>query len=301
MSYKDFSDLNDALAASSLSPLVETTRRLFNSVETMTSMAKDLPSSWGRSYSGVMVLKYDRDGNPTDVTESGFPHAVDVPNSLISDVQRRFRTEKANYDQICAEVNEGITVDTNIPASTIADQWLKSATNDQILASLQIAPNLYFIIGYVSNALKYKFTTSPEVVDPLILGSIVKIPNGQQNSFTIHLEFRRGSTLIQLTGWIGIDNVNNDTVYITTGSQLTRVNGDNSWLGSHTLPSQIATNLDTWNNFSTSGLTAANSVLNTVSKTIPSCIRSGVTVNYSDIITLNSTAITDLNSAIEAL
>lgn len=99
MSYKSFSNLNTAVSQFSIDPAFTFIQRIRDDLEVMANLAKTLPIDWARSYAGVMVLKYATDGTPSDVTDTVTVNGADAPNSLISDLKRRFYTAYNQYQK----------------------------------------------------------------------------------------------------------------------------------------------------------------------------------------------------------
>lgn len=304
MAYKDFSQLNSALAAAGLSPLVDDIRRFFNSMDSITSMAKDLVSSWGRSYSGVMVLKYDQSGQPTDVTESqDFAHAIDVPNSLISDVKRRMSTEASIYNQLKQLIDSYVKIDLNVPElGTIQTDMCSDITDTvKCIASMQFGPDLWFSIGLNGSNWAFKISSDAEAITDGVLSWVETHALGQSTVFTLSSTFRSTNTFRMVFGSLKLDNTVNDTIIFDGNHQLVRLNANN-FVARLNIPTSI--NIDTsfgqWRNLSPETI-SGSAILNTASSEPISRAIGNYELNFSDVTQINYQAIDDVVTAISNL
>lgn len=158
MSYKDFSQLNAAVSQYRLDPDANIIRRIVSEIEEMGNIARSLPVDWARAYAGVMVLKYASDGTPTDVTESVTVNGVNAPDSLISDLKRRFYDIYNSYLKDVDEFNRNklITVDNYIGNALPLADFPGSYTFATVGCG-----NYTFNIGLDASSLYIKFDATP--------------------------------------------------------------------------------------------------------------------------------------------
>lgn len=305
MAYKDFSQLNSAIAAAGLSPLVDDIRRFFNSMDAISSMAKDLVSSWGRSYSGVMVLKYDEHGNPTDVTETqSFAHAVDIPNSLISDVKRRMATEAGIYSQLKQLIDSNVNINLNVPElGTIGTDLCTNITEQvKVLFSIQLGPDLWFSLGLNGTTWAFKISSDAEEITDGVLSwveshqSTLTLP-----IFAISSVFRSSNTLKSVFGSLKLDNVANDSIYFDSTHQLVRQVGNGS-MARLNIPATIAidTSFNQWRNLSPETLSGSDTLNSPANESISKAIKS-YELNFSDVTEINYQSTADIITAINNL
>lgn len=187
MSYKDFSNLNAATSAAVLDPRTNVLKRIFDEDESLVSMAKDIPTSWGRSYSSVMILKYDQNGNPSDVTDTTVPNAPSVPNSLISDLKRRFNNlflQRRNDQSACGSPESQETISMNNFLQGL-DQTTSDSTT--ILACVSL-PTGYLIWEISLGTWRIRYSDDAEDIDPSrVIGDWVSYADPiDQTKYTIY-------------------------------------------------------------------------------------------------------------------
>lgn len=112
MSYKNFQNLNSEV--SSYAPSADLS--ILNNCESLTQeavkIASDLPGNWSRNYSSIMIMKYDDQGNPSDVTDTVAPNAPSTVNALISSAISKVKQLKANFDGLKERVSSIIKTET---------------------------------------------------------------------------------------------------------------------------------------------------------------------------------------------
>lgn len=165
MSYKDFSQLNAAVSQCTLDPVVSVINRVNTEMSEMFQMGKSLPVDWARAYAGVMVLKYASDGTPTDVTDTVTVHGSDAPNSLITDVKRRFYDVYDRYEQDISMLNESIPISTIKKVADILPYVDRDTDLDKYLFNIRIltgASNAWFSLVYneVDGNFHFEITTN---------------------------------------------------------------------------------------------------------------------------------------------
>lgn len=291
MSYKDFSQLNTAVSQFSLDPSLSILRRIDAEITEMANMAKALPIDWARAYAGVMVLKYASDGTPTDVTDSVTLNGVQAPNSLISDIKRRFYTIYNDYKKDLQafdslyNVSVGVSMPDLLPTIDFS--------RDIEFVTLKLATNHNFTIGHDSDGYYciFNVTSIPSTV----------INDDCRGSFSFVASSVAYTIYVNINAKFNNNNRTNisGTVTVTPGSSSSNINLnltirnmngvgilDSSVHGSVANGSKQYVSLNT----SVSGQDNLLAVYYTEKP-----------VNISDIIMVNNGAVENLKSAIVAL
>lgn len=118
--YKDFASLNTSLTNLGQSQNLIRIQTCMAKALNISALASKLPSDWARSYAGVMVLKYDAGGNPTDVTPTVTGSGITIPDSILckalSDVDSDLNQIKADREVINNAIGNTPSLNDLFPA-----------------------------------------------------------------------------------------------------------------------------------------------------------------------------------------
>lgn len=291
MSYKSFADLNSAMASFSIDPIYEMFNRIYREIEGMSSLAKSIPVDWARAYAGVMVLKYASDGTPTDVTDTVAVNGIDAPNSLISDLKRRFYTIYDQYVKDKAAFASTYPMSAQIAAFDLA----QTTQAGDLLAAVNLSSNTYVEIGTTSGS---DYITVRTGQAPSIPNSIFSIMSG---TITGTAKFAVNWQTISKTNhkWSAVGGVE----ITINDSQGFKVTGYYSYIGSNGNNSVSKINMLDYASFDNQVSLAGSGVSNIHSS---SRMNTPVQINdvafdISSLIMSNDSAISALKSAIDAL
>lgn len=126
MSYKNFSNLNNKVSSYAPSAALSLLTELDSLTQEAIRIASELPNSWSRSYSSVMIMKYDDQGNPSDVTDTVAPNAKTTVDNLINSAVSKIKILNNRFDTIREQISQVLTtvhdVEVSINQSNATDE-----------------------------------------------------------------------------------------------------------------------------------------------------------------------------------
>lgn len=124
MSFKNFSDFNQALPGLARNEKQVIAQRLLNASSDRFDSIKSLPQNWGDAYSGVQVMEYDQDGHASDQTASVVPNALSIVDNQITSAKTNFNTQQAMISTLSEQLGnaqQSVAIDNTESLSDIIE------------------------------------------------------------------------------------------------------------------------------------------------------------------------------------